>query len=122
VANETFRLPENCKILVTGYRGSIAHGLYVPSSDPKSIDDIDIMGFVVAPVENYLGLTEWGSRGTCEYWDGQYDCVFYELRKAVSLLLQGNPNILSMLWLRPEDYLQVTPAWEPGSVRRPARL
>ena len=72
---------------------------------PNSIDDVDLMGFVIGPESCYLGLTEWGSRGTKEYKEAQYDCVFYELRKAVSLLLQGNPNILGMLWLREQDYL-----------------
>jgi hypothetical protein len=92
-----------------GYRGSIAHNMHVPQSDPSSIDDIDLMGFVVGGPEHYFGLKEWGSRGTKEYWEGKYDCVFYEARKAVSLLLQGNPNIVSMLWLRPEHYIYRSP-------------
>ena len=29
------------------YRGSIAHAMYVPGSDPNSIDDIDLMGIVI---------------------------------------------------------------------------
>jgi predicted nucleotidyltransferase len=48
-----------------------------------------------------------------EVKEGQYDCVFYEIRKMFSLLLQGNPNVVSLLWLRPKDYLVVT---------KPARL
>ncbi len=87
------------------YRGSIAHGMYVPNSDPKSIDDVDLMGVVLGTPENYLGLREWGSRGTKEIKQGKYDCVHYEIRKMFSLLLQGNPNVLSMLWLRPQDYI-----------------
>jgi len=92
------------------YRGTIAHNMYVPSSDPLSVDDIDLMGLVIAPENYYLGLSEWGSRGTQERKHGPYDCIFYELRKAVRLLLQGNPNILSLLWLRPEHYLRLSPA------------
>lgn len=103
-----------CKIpggtIMLAYRGSIAHNMYVPGTDPNSIDDVDLMGFVIGAESCYLGLTEWGSRGTKEYKEAQYDCVFYELRKAVSLLLQGNPNILGMLWLRWEDYLYLTSA------------
>jgi hypothetical protein len=79
--------------------------MYCPGSDPNSIDDVDLMGFVIPDARYYLGLSEWGSRGTKEYKEGKWDCVFYEIRKAVSLLLQGNPNIMSMLWLRPEDRL-----------------
>lgn len=84
------------------YRGSIAHGMFVPTTDPKGIDDIDLMGFVFGSAENYFGLHEWGSRGTKEIKDGPYDVVLYEIRKAVALLLQGNPNIMSMLWVASE--------------------
>lgn len=91
--------------ILLAYRGSIAHNMFVPSTDPNSIDDIDVIGFVVGPEECYFGLKEWGSRGTQEVKSGQFDAVFYELRKAFSLLLQGNPNILSTLWMRHESYL-----------------
>jgi hypothetical protein len=63
------------------------------------------MGVVLGPEECYLGLGEWGSRGTKEIKQGQYDCVLYEIRKMMSLLLQGNPNVLSLLWVRPEHLL-----------------
>jgi len=99
--------PEPGTILLA-YRGSVAHGMYVPANDPNSIDDVDLIGVVVGTPENYLGLRGWGSRGTKEYWVDHYDCVYYEIRKAVSLLLQGNPNILSMLWLRREHYIFLT--------------
>lgn len=90
------------------YRGSIAHNMYVPNSDPKSIDDVDLMGVVVGEPENYLGLQEWGQRGTKEVKEYQWDYVFYEVRKMFSLLLQGNPNVLGLLWVRPEHYLIMT--------------
>lgn len=60
--DEPLTLPDGLDSLV--YRGSIAHGMYVPSSDPTSIDDIDLMGMVIGPKSCYLGLHEWGSRGT----------------------------------------------------------
>jgi hypothetical protein len=87
------------------YRGSIAHNMFVPSTDPKSIDDIDLMGFTFGEPRHYFGLQEWGSRGTKEIKSGCYDVVLYEIRKAVSLLLQGNPNIMSMLWVSAEHTL-----------------
>lgn len=92
------------------YRGSIAHNMYVPNSDPKSIDDVDLMGVVIGEESDYFGLHEWGTRGTKEVKQGKYDCVFYEIRKMFSLLLHGNPNVLSLLWLRPQDYLLQTAA------------
>lgn len=100
IYNDTFLL---------GYRGSLAHNMYVPGTDPNSIDDVDLMGFSFGDPKHYLGLTEWGSRGTKEFWHYEYDCVFYEAKKAISLLLQGNPNIMSMLWLRNSDYLYRSP-------------
>lgn len=102
-----FVVPDECFYL--GYRGSVAHGMYVPPDNPDSIDDIDLMGFVVGGEETYFGLHEWGSRGTKEIKLGQYDIVLYEARKAVSLLLQGNPNIMSMLWLEERHRLIVDP-------------
>lgn len=96
-------IPEGVCLLA--YRGSIAHNMYVPSSDPTHIDDVDLIGTVLGRPVNYLGLQEWGSRGTYEYKRGKWDGVFYEARKIFSLLLQGNPNVMSMLWCRSQDYL-----------------
>lgn len=90
------------------YRGSVAHNMYVPKNDPKHIDDIDLIGFCFGPPEHYLGLTEWGSRGTREIKDDPYDVVLYEIRKAFTLLLQGNPNIMSVLWTHPAHQLVVS--------------
>ncbi len=102
-------MPENFWL---AYRGSIAHDMFVPSTDPKSIDDIDLMGFCFGTKANYFGLTEWASRGTREIKEGPYDMVLYEIRKAFSLLLQGNPNIMSMLWVAPQFVLKSSPASE----------
>jgi hypothetical protein len=101
------QIPEGTCLLA--YRGSIAHGMYVPSSDPNHIDDVDLIGVVLGSAENYFGLREWGSRGTYEYKQGRWDAVFYEIRKMFSLLLQGNPNVLSTLWCLPEHYLYQSP-------------
>ena len=96
-------VPEGTILLA--YRGSMAHGMYIKPEDPKSIDDTDLMGVVIGKLEHYFGLHEWGSRGTYEWKKGRWDCVYYEARKLVSLLLQGNPNVLSLLWCQPEHYL-----------------
>lgn len=94
--------------ILLGYRGSQAHGTYVPSSDPDSIDDIDLMGVCVPPQEYYLGMKEYGSRGTVDVTVGEWDIVVYEARKMISLLSKGNPNVLSLLWL--DEYFHVTQA------------
>jgi predicted nucleotidyltransferase len=95
-----------------GYRGSIAHGMYEPNHEPNSIDDKDTMSFCVPPTDTYLGLKEYGSRGTVEVMRGEWDIVVYEARKALRLLGQGNPNVLSMLWLEPNLYIRKTEAGE----------
>ncbi len=87
-------------LILAGYRGSIAHGTYAPSTDPNSIDDKDIMGIFVGNKQHYVGFE---NREVYERKIGEWDAVFYEVRKFVRLLLKSNPNVLMMLWL-PEKY------------------
>lgn len=100
---EPHRLVPNRPILI-GYRGSVAHGMYVAPAESTGIDDIDLMGVYVSPLEHYFGL---GRQDTKESMIGQIDCVSYELRKYVGLLQKANPNVLSLLWLK--DYLLIEP-------------
>lgn len=94
----------NSQIILHAYRGSIAHGMFVPSNMPNSIDDKDTMGVVIPPLNTFFGLTDFGSRGTREIKEGEWDIVLYDIRKVVLLLMQGNPNVLSLLWV-PENYV-----------------
>lgn len=96
--------------VLTAYRGSIAHGMYVPSSNPNSIDDKDVMAVCIPPLEYYFGLKEFGSGGTKEIKRDEWDIVVYEARKFIRLLAQGNPNVLMMLWLDDNFYIKVTEA------------
>jgi hypothetical protein len=93
-------LPEG--LISLCWRGSVAHGMYVPQSDPNSIDDKDLIGVYIGPIEHYLGF---GRKDVYEKWEGEWDCVFYELRKFVGLLLNCNPNVLSLLWLKPNQII-----------------
>ena len=86
--------PDN--LIFLGYRGSIAHGMYVPQNDPMSIDDKDLMGIFIAPIEHYLGFGRFDHK---EAFIDEWDVVNYELRKFFNLLLKSNPNVLSLLWL-----------------------
>lgn len=100
---EAFDLKKHC--IGLGRIGSLSHGTYMPDH----IDDLDFMGFVIAPPNRVLGLSIW------DHWVHQkeeLDVVMYSLRKATGLLLKCNPNILGMLWLRPEDYEVRTPAFD----------
>jgi predicted nucleotidyltransferase len=104
--------------ILHGYRGSIAHGMFEPSTHPLSIDDKDTMAICVPPIEHYYGLTEFGSRGTQEIKRDEWDIVVYEARKAVRMLAQGNPNILSLLWLPDASMIHQTTA---GQLLRESR-
>src|SRR6266540_108313 len=96
-------LPEG--LISLCWRGSVAHGMYVPKSHPNSIDDKDVMGVYVGPQEHYLGF---GRRDTIEKFVGCWDVVHYELRKFVNLLMNCNPNVLSLLWLEEKNYIYRT--------------
>lgn len=88
--------------------------MYIPNTDPNSIDDIDLMGVFIAPANFYIGLQQDRSINpqTVEVKkeiDGvMWDCVYYELQKFVKLLLKGNPNVLGMFWLRRDHYITIT--------------
>ena len=67
------------------------------------------MGFVVPLIQYHLGLPRW------EHWTLQVDeldIVLYSLEKAFRLLLKSNPNIVGLLWLRDNEYVHKTPAFE----------
>jgi predicted nucleotidyltransferase len=91
------------------YAGSHSHGTYIPPTDPNAVDDIDLFGIVMPPPNYMLGLEDFDNWNTKHE---ELDIVVYSLRKLVGLLLEGNPNVLGLLWLKPEHYLQTTPAFQ----------
>lgn len=102
-------------LLVLALMGSKSHGTYMPPDEPDGIDDVDLMGFVVPPLECHLGLSRW------HHWvwkHDELDVVLYSLDKAFRLLLKGNPNIVGVLWLRDEDYVHRQPAFHLLRQRR----
>lgn len=106
ILNNTPGLSEWCILLM--YHGSIAHGMYVPNSDPTSIDDKDVMSVCVPPLDYYFGLKQFSGRGVQEIKQDEWDIVIYEAKKFISLLLKGNPNVLSSLWLEEKHYIRKT--------------
>jgi predicted nucleotidyltransferase len=75
-----------------------------------SFDDKDTLAICVPPKDYYLGLKEFGSHGTQEVKKDIWDIVIYEAKKAIYLLSQGNPNVLSSLWVDPKYIIKSTPA------------
>lgn len=84
-----------CRPLLIGFGGSIAYGLDTPGSD------IDIRGIFLNPAEEWIGLRQETEQLRLE----DSDTVLYGLRKAMKLLLNGNPNVVELLGLRPEHVL-----------------
>ena len=89
------------RLVLLAYHGSIVHGTYVPSNTSDGIDDKDLLGVFISPVEHYLGL---GRPEVYEAKQDEWDIVCYELRKYVRLLLKSNPNVLGLLWT-PDQYI-----------------
>lgn len=98
--------PDN--LILCGYRGSIAHNMYIPNTDPNSIDDIDIMGVYIADKRYYVGLGLEKYAKVIEKFIDKYDVVYYEFRHFLNLLIKSNPNVLSLLWIEPNHYLKNT--------------
>lgn len=96
------------RYVIHGFRGSVAHNLYVPDTEPNSTDDVDTMGVVVPDLSHYFGFYDFGSRGTFEYAHNQWDIVVYEITKFLHMLSSCNPSALTLLWLRPEFYIDVS--------------
>jgi predicted nucleotidyltransferase len=63
------------------------------------------MGIYIGPLEPYLGF---GRKDVYEKWEGELG-VFYELREFVGLLLNCNPNVLSLLWLKSNQIIHESP-------------
>ena len=89
------------KIILEGFRGSISHGVYIANH----IDDIDIVRIVAVNPYDYWSLKR--PFETKEYQRGKFDIVVYSLKKFMKLLLKGNPNIISLLWLKPKHYRHI---------------
>jgi len=104
--------PDNLVYLC--YRGSIAHNMYIPSTSPDSVDDIDLLGVFLSPHNYYFGISQAKSvnPATIEIMqevDGVLlDCVFYEIKHFVGMALKSNPNIFISLWVDPEHQIHMS--------------
>jgi hypothetical protein len=97
------------RLLALGYAGSISHNTHVASQDPNSIDDVDLLGVLLPGPRDLLGLERWEH---VVLQEEELDVTVFALAKLVRLLLVSNPNVLPLLWLRPEHYLIRTEAFD----------
>ena len=93
---EEKQLGDNIIFLVVA--GSRAYGLSTPDSD------VDIRGVALETPETLFGLDNFES-----YSDESTDTVIYSLKKFVQLTMKGAPNMLELLYTRPEDIIYVSP-------------
>lgn len=82
-------------LALVGLSGSHAYGTNNPDSD------FDYRGVFLAPTNDFLGV----STATEQYVREEPDITLFEAKKFFQLALQGNPNILEILWL--PEYLHV---------------
>jgi len=94
--------------IISGYRGSYANGTYLPTTDKHGTDDIDVFTIFAHDINYYLGLDGYHNSRVSLEKTGDLDIVGYEIRKFIGLLIKGNPNVHSFLWLEPKDYLFVS--------------
>jgi len=103
------RVPEWARNpLLVGLRGSDAHGTKLPDGHENSTDDVDIFVVVRQDLDYYLSLDGYTKKR--EHWDSageDVDILVYDVRKFIYLLAGANPNTVSWLWNRDEDYLLV---------------
>ena len=87
-------------IILMGYRGSMAHGTYIPNH----IDDKDIWAIVIPPIDYTWGLKHYDNT---QIQREDLDLVAYDIRKYFRLLIKSNPNVISWLWLKSNCYLKM---------------
>lgn len=87
--------------------GSHSYGTSTPTSD------VDLRGIAFAPVETMFGLQSYEQTILSEP-----DLVVYSLNKYVRLAVKGNPNIVEMLYVKPEHVVYAT---APGEEMRASR-
>lgn len=98
------------RVILAGYRGSIAHNLYTKeNTDDLAKCDTDTFKLYCFRKEYYWTMEGYyHSREVYEEKIEDIDLVAYEIRKAVHLLSGCNPNVMTFLYNRPESYTTIS--------------
>ena len=86
------------RILFLCLGGSYSYGTNIETSD------IDIRGVALNTEKDILGVTHFEQRQ-----DKATDTTIYSLSKFIDLVIACNPNIIEMLFCKPEHYIYVSP-------------
>lgn len=86
------------KLLFLCLGGSYSYGTNIETSD------IDVRGVTLNSKEDLVGLTTFEQRK-----DDATDTTVYSVTKFIKLCKDCNPNIIEMLFCKPEHYLYVSP-------------
>lgn len=86
------------KILFLCLGGSYSYGTNIETSD------VDVRGVALNTEKDILGVTHFEQRQ-----DKATDTTIYSLNKFIDLVIGCNPNIIEMLFCKPEHYLYVSP-------------
>lgn len=112
-----FQLGFDSRVIVAANVGSHSHGTYIPKDDAEGIDDVDILGAIMPPIDCIIGLNEF------EHWTDfidELDVTFYSFQKLVRLWLKSNPNVLGLLWMRDEDFIERSEVFDSFRAEREA--
>lgn len=96
------------RTIILSPTGSYAYGTNVETSDK------DYKGVCIPPVDYYLGLesfNEYNTSGSKNFKNTKddTDVSIIHINKFVKDAMQGVPNNIEILFVRPEDYIKVTP-------------
>jgi predicted nucleotidyltransferase len=86
--------------IILAYAGSIAYGTTTEDSDT------DFRGVCIPPEQYYFGLENFESYHSPE--GSETDTVVYSLQKYAQLAIQNNPNVLEILFTKPEHFKIIT--------------
>jgi len=104
-ADKGFSLEDHIVLVATS--GSRSYNLEMSHADAQS--DHDFLIVVQPPVTQSLGLDRFDS---WSWKEDNIDIAAHSVEKMVFLASRQNPLALTALWLRPEECLIVTPAWQ----------
>jgi uncharacterized protein len=82
--------------------GSRAYGIHSPDSDA------DRSGVMIPGIEYFFGFEKFEQFAGFE----EKDRVVYDIRKAINLIADNNPNMMDLLFVPERCYVKITPYWQ----------